>query len=648
MDERAKSIHMVGIGGVGMAALAVLLQARGHRVSGCDLHATPRTRWLEGLGVRFHEGHSPDHVAKADEVIVTPAVRADNPERRAAEGRIRFRGEVLAELVSAAPDSIAVCGSHGKTTTSTWIARLLLALGEDVSWAIGGETGDFPVAGAGTASGVLVVEADESDGTLALYHAKTLVVTNCEYDHPDHFKTPADYFACYETARRQAGAVVASEELAPLGDAALAAVPGTDALFAALAPHNRKNARTAVEIALRRGHALEAVLRALPSVVSELPDRRFQVIWPPCGGDSARGITVVTDYAHHPTEMKCAVGMARQICRGVLRVLYQPHRYSRTRALLADFPASFAGADEVVLCPTYAAFERPLDGGDIADLYKACRESAVAGKARFLLARSCAEAWEHALNAGAPGDVTLLLGAGDIIGLVPRVRADLAPDAPNRPTRRIFVGAGSNTWRSDLKLSVEYARSAGPAGEPGAAIIAARPLLCPWMAGIPGTVGGWIKMNAGAFGHSFSEVLEAVKVDGRWLAAAECGFGYRTSAIVGEIEDYRLIAADPPCDGTPEDYLARRTRFPAGTYGSFFKNPSGDHAGRLLEEAGAKGLRVGGAFVWEGHANVIVRGPDATGSDVLALARLMRNRVLFRQSVALEPEVCGVAEGFGA
>ena len=149
-------------------------------------------------------------------------------------------------------------------------------------------------------------------------------------------------------------------------------------------------------------------------------------------------------------------------------------------------------------------------------------------------------------------------------------------------------------------------------------------------------------MNAGAFGHSFSEALEAVKVDGRWIDAGDCGFAYRHSEIAGEIQDFLLRADIPDCDAEPESYLARRRVFPVGTYGSFFKNPPGDSAGRLLESVGAKEMRVGGAYVWGEHANVVVRGEGATASDVLALARLMRNRVFFRLGVALEPEVCGI------
>jgi UDP-N-acetylmuramate dehydrogenase len=227
------------------------------------------------------------------------------------------------------------------------------------------------------------------------------------------------------------------------------------------------------------------------------------------------------------------------------------------------------------------------------------------------------------------GDVTLLLGAGDIIALQTLVKSWAEP-----PTRRIWIGAGTNTWRSDLETGEIYEKTSGRASIHGAT------LGIPWMAGIPGTVGGWIKMNAGAFGHSFSEVLRRVKVDGRWIDAADCGFGYRHSSIDGEIQDFELIDDLPKGDAA--EYLSRRRKFPAGTKGSVFKNPPGDHAGRLLEAADCKGLRVGGAYVWEGHANVIVSEEGATASDFLALSQIMRARVLFRFGIALEPEVRGL------
>ena len=278
-----KKVHFIGVGGVGMAGLALLLKSRGDTVTGCDVRASARTRWLEANGIPVAIGHDPSHLeGEIDEVVVTPAVRRDEPELLALAARnaalpparqiaLRFRGEVLAEFANAR-DTIAVCGSHGKTTTATWVAKLLLALGESVAWCIGGETGYFPVAGVG--SGPLVIEADESDGTLALHHAKMLVVNKLDYDHPDHFKTETDYFACYETAKRQAAVVIESERLEVLD-----CLEELD-FWSRLPLHNRKNARAAVEVALRRGHSLEAIARVLPPIVSTLPDRRFQTIWP--------------------------------------------------------------------------------------------------------------------------------------------------------------------------------------------------------------------------------------------------------------------------------------------------------------------------------------------------------------------------------
>ena len=185
----------MGIGGVGMAGVAFLLKQAGHEVSGCDKYSTPRTRWLETCGIPVVVGHSPEHLDGIDELVVTPAVPQRNPELATARGLspricVRYRGEVLAELVNAT-DGIAVCGTHGKTTTATFTTRLLQNLGANPSWCIGGETGTVPVAGLGTdpngGTVPLVVEADESDGTLALYHPRTLVLTAVDFDHLEHF-----------------------------------------------------------------------------------------------------------------------------------------------------------------------------------------------------------------------------------------------------------------------------------------------------------------------------------------------------------------------------------------------------------------------------------------------------------------------------
>ena len=269
-----------------MAGVAFLLKKAGHDVSGCDLHPSPRIRWLEENGIPVAIGHDATHITPdLDVCVFTPAVPKDNPEFIAAQTSVcavRYRGEVLAEIFNASPDSIAICGTHGKTTTATFIAKLLLALGDNSSWCIGGETGDFPVAGIALnpqpstltphPSPLFIIEADESDGTLALYRAKTLVVTSLDYDHPDHFKTYSDYLACYQKAMAAADGIIESSKL-PTDD-----WPEIRPLV--LGEHNVRNARTAVEVALRRGHSRDAILAALPKVLSALPDRRFEQIWP--------------------------------------------------------------------------------------------------------------------------------------------------------------------------------------------------------------------------------------------------------------------------------------------------------------------------------------------------------------------------------
>ncbi len=448
----ARHIHFLGIGGVGMAGLAYLLRKRGDDISGCDLYSTPRTRWLEECGIPVALGHSPSHLQVAtsatlpaavatsaplpevnvDELIVTPAVPPDNPElaaARAANLTVRSRGEVLASLVNAA-DGIAVCGTHGKTTTATFITRLLQNLGASPSWCIGGETGAMPVAGVGT--GPLVVEADESDGTLALYRPRTLVLNAVDFDHLEHFNSKDDYFNCYRAAIRQTSGTVivcadhpqalalAEGNAVTFGFAPEAQVNAADwPAIPVLGRHNVANALAAIAVALSRGFKREQIAAALPDAVAALPDRRFELV------AESNGVRVYTDYAHHPAELKCAIDMARALHPARLRVMFQPHRYSRTKALRDEFPPAFAAADEVVLAPVYAAFEEPIPGGDITDLY-----AAFGGQSPcVILARSLDEGWQHLLRTARPGDILMLLGAGDIINLVPRVQADLANNA---------------------------------------------------------------------------------------------------------------------------------------------------------------------------------------------------------------------------
>ena len=469
-------IHFQGIGGVGMAGLAFLLKKRGKTISGCDKYSSPRIGWLEANKVSVEIGHSPSHLAGIDELIVTPAVPPDNPElaaARAAGITIRSRGEVLASLVNET-DGIAVCGTHGKTTTATFTTRLLQNLGANPSWCIGGETGSVPVAGVGT--GPMVVEADESDGTLALYHPHTLVLNAVDFDHLEHFSSKDDYFDCYRTVIRQtsdtiivcadhpqaralvegvcpheaagrrfpqgcppeaAGRHFPQEcppeaagrrfpQIVTFGFSPKAQVNAADwPDIPVLGRHNVANALAAIAVALSRGFTREQITAALPDAVSALPDRRFELV------AESDGVRVYTDYAHHPVELKCAIDMARALHPARLRVLFQPHRYSRTKALCDEFPPAFAAADEVVLAPVYAAFEKPIPGGDITDLYAAFGgQSPHVGDGgqtpHVILARSLDEGWQHLIRTVRPGDILMLLGAGDIINLVPLVKTELA------------------------------------------------------------------------------------------------------------------------------------------------------------------------------------------------------------------------------
>ena len=678
-----EKLHFIGIGGVGMAGLAFLLKKRGNDVSGCDKHTSPRTQWLEREGIHVAVGHSPSHLAGIDALVATPAVPQDEPEYAAAEN-VRRRGDVLADLVNES-DGVAVCGTHGKTTTATFTAKLLRALGEDPSWCIGGETDSMPVAGMGT--GPIVVEADESDGTLARYAAQTLVLNAVDFDHLEHFASPAAYFDCYRAAISKAvhSVIVCADHPKALSLAHEAASTGVRLItfgFAAqadvsaddwpeiaqlvLGKHNIANALAAIAVALSRGHSREAISTALPSALADLPDRRFEIVHPAATSPRALPLTesfaVVTDYAHHPQELACAISMARSLKPKRLRVLFQPHRHSRTHALLEEFPDAFSEADEVVLLPVYAAFEKPIPGGDIADLYAAFRRRQSSSRLwpnGLLLARSPLEAWRHAFLTALPGDLILLAGAGDIVNLLPRVREDCSSPYPVEPRRfkslaglsffrtggetcgggrRIVVGQGSNIWFPDCADDCEIVRPPLPSGAS---------LGIPWMAGIPGTIGGWAKMNAGAFGHSISECIESVTVEhengeSETIPSDKCGFGYRTSSIQGMIVDVKIKSAAVP-EGKADEYLARRKRFPPRTCGSVFKNPpDGMTAGQLLDAAGAKALSVGGAHVWEEHANVIVSEEGATSSDILALARLMARAVLFKFGISLHPEIVGL------
>lgn len=439
-------VHLMGVGGIGMAGLARLLAAKGMTVTGCD-SGTPRTLdWLRACGIPATTGHDPRHLDGVDWAVFSPALHLEHPERVAAERRgipLYRRGRVLPVLAEQWM-TVAVSGTHGKTTTSAMIAHILRAGGADPSWCIGGELSpDGAPAGVGT-SNRLVIEADESDGTLAHYVPEIAVITNIEFDHMEHFASPEAMVDCFRAFAGQAQAVVYcadDPEAARIGAAAKGISygfspdadfraesldPGREGTrFTVNAPgrrkaammlplpgrHNVLNALAALAAGDRCGIALEAACGALASFT--LPKRRFEPV------AEARGIRVVADYAHHPSEIRALIDAVRQAGATRIWAVFQPHRYTRTLALGADFPPAFDGVAGVILLPVYAASEPPLAGGTAEDLLQ---HFARPGGAPAELVKNLAEAADLVAARWQAGDWVLVVGAGDVEEVGPMLK----------------------------------------------------------------------------------------------------------------------------------------------------------------------------------------------------------------------------------
>ena len=463
-------MHLAGIGGIGMAGLAFHLKARGLAVSGCDASPGPNTDWLQARGIPVAIGHHPGHIDTADWLIRSSAVRADSPEIQAAIARglpVLRRGEVLPALLPTA-GSVVIAGTHGKTTTTTFLTRLLQKAGRTPSFFVGGHVDDHgTMAGAGS-SGLFVTEGDESDGTLALYEPDIALVTNIEFDHMEHFADVGAFEACFTTFMSQARRIIfcaddpRAARLASAFPRAIGYGFSAGAAFRAIDPEEGP-ARIAYTL-VRQGHAegrLELPLPGRHNILNSLavaaagfalgltfeeirhgfaglslPHRRFDRIL------DRPDLLVVSDYAHHPSEVRTVIQTARQQGRRRILAVYQPHRYTRTLALGAAFPAAFAGVDDLTLVPIYAASEAPLEGGTIADLYHHFREAGQTPR----LARSLREAWLDLRHRLEPGDLLLVIGAGDVETIADWAKTDLA--APATP--------GPRLWRDDSEAVLTH------------------------------------------------------------------------------------------------------------------------------------------------------------------------------------------------
>jgi UDP-N-acetylmuramate--alanine ligase len=441
MDDLAfgpgSSVHFVGIGGAGMSAIAKVLLERGVAVSGSDLKASRPATLLEAMGARVAIGHDAAHVDGAGVVVVSSAIPERNPELRAARDagiRVVGRGEALAAVLRD-HRSIVVAGTHGKTTTTSMIVSVLRAAGRDPTYLVGGGLND---AGTNAKSGrddLAVAESDESDGSFLLLSPAIGVVTNVEPDHVDYwesedalraafarFVASASEAAVLPAAQPEVVAWETSSARVTFGDggdvaaSSLRFAPG-EAAFELEAGgeahpvHLRVPGRHNVTNALAAAAACRAAGLTPGEVAAGLGEYRgVERRWQLRG--EAGGVTVIDDYAHHPTEVRATLGAARPGPWRRVVAVFQPHRYSRTRAFATEFGSAFAGADRVVVTDVYGAGEEPVPGVTgklVADAV--CR--ALPGRpVAYLPHRD--ELVSYLAATSRPGDAVLTLGAGDV------------------------------------------------------------------------------------------------------------------------------------------------------------------------------------------------------------------------------------------
>jgi len=447
--RRINTIHFVGIGGSGMSGIAEVLLNLGYAVQGSDVRTSAVTQWLTGLGARVSVGHAAANIAGADVVVVSGAVARDNPEVEAAlNARIPVvaRAEMLAELMRFRY-SIAVAGSHGKTTTTSLIASILNEGGEDPTYVIGGRLKSAASNARLGAGRYLVAEADESDASFTHLQPLIAIVTNIDNDHLSTHggdfgllkKSFVDFLhnlpfyglavlclddehvrsIVQELGRPvlsygiEAGADVRAVNIRPEAlktrfDVERAAAAPLEVTLNLPGLHNVRNALAAITVALELGVEDEAILRALAAFQGV--DRRLQHV-----GDVVTAVgrvSIVDDYGHHPTEVTATLEAVRQGYAG-RRVLlaFQPHRFTRTRDLIDDFGKALSGADVLCVTEVYAAGEAPIAGADGRAICRAVRSR---GLLEPLFVEKVEELPQALKDVIKDGDVILAMGAGNI------------------------------------------------------------------------------------------------------------------------------------------------------------------------------------------------------------------------------------------
>jgi UDP-N-acetylmuramate--alanine ligase len=445
-------IHFIGIGGIGMSGLARMLDRMGYRVSGSDAYGSALIDELRQSGIAVEVGHRAEHLPRDTALVVrTSAVGPDNPEYQAADRRgvpVIRRAELLG-AIAATRTTIAVAGTHGKSTTSAMLATALIELGHDPSYAVGAvlsATGTNAALGSGN---LMIVEADEYDRSFLALRPAYGVITNCEFDHPDIFADAAEYeaafvdFACRvdpggslvirgddsgsmrvaEQTRQQSNIRVRTFgrdpgldwSAAPAGDGwRLRGPAGTQVTASLPVPgaHNVMNALAATVVLTELGIAPQQTVAALECYQGI--GRRFE--WK---GEAA-GVLVIDDYAHHPTEVTATLTAARErFPDRRIWAAFQPHTFSRTAALLDDFAGALSLVENRLVLDVYGA--RETNDGSITE-----RDMSALAGSGGLRAGTVTEAAEALARNVAPGDIVLTMGAGDVTALGPLLLERLA------------------------------------------------------------------------------------------------------------------------------------------------------------------------------------------------------------------------------
>jgi UDP-N-acetylmuramate--alanine ligase len=751
LQSGPQKIHLIGVCGSGMSGLARLLLAQGHDVSGSDLVSAAHALAYVPEGVRYFEGHKASHIDHVALVVFSSAIAPENPERRTALERniltVR-RAECLVVLADA-KSAYVVSGSHGKTTTSSMLTHVLRQADVNPSHYIGAQVPLLGANAAWTEGAPFVVEADESDGTLALFAPHASIILNIEEEHLDFYhdiEAIVQVFAVL--CERTTGPIVycADDKNAMLlcshRPQAIGYGVSEGAQYRALDVRLENfSSRFAV---LRRGQLLGEIALEVPGaqnvsnalgvvalatelgipwnqIASALAEfrgaaRRFEVKY------HSADYMVVDDYAHHPTEIKATLAAARNSGWKRVLALFQPHRYSRTKALLSEFAGAFHDATQVFITEIYAASEAALEGVTGEGLAAAVRAENPGSIVHYeaTLGRLRA-AVNSALQ---PGDLVITLGAGDIhrvalllaqgltwyteLAALLNPESILRRDEPLHKHTTMRIGGPAQLWfepcdEEDLKLGLRFAHDRGipvtfigrgsnllvrDGGILGLCVHLGRPYFSrievegdmvtagagarlkqivadarkhdlggfEFMEGIPGNLGGALRMNAGAMQGWTMEVVESVRsIDTlghiHEINKADMEIHYRS---VPHFQTHIAVSARLKGKPCPKDEIGEKLKAYSGkrwnsqpaapSAGCIFKNPGPIPAGKLIDELGLKNLSVGPARVSEVHGNFIVNDGGATAGDVLQLIALIQSRARETRQIELHTEVIVLGE----